>query len=186
MFRYLAFLSFLFCWQQLWAQPKTDSLLAQVLTANQHPLLQQVLQDPGTYRLQIIYTQIDRDKQNEPSFTNYYFHYDPELYFNPASMVKMPLAFLAMEKLKALRKKEIDRNTTIQFDSSESWQRSLYRDTSAANGRPTIAHFIKRAFLISENDPYNRLYQFLGQGVINRSCTGKAIPMCGSPGSFWD
>ena len=176
MFRYLAFLSFLFCWQQLWAQPKTDSLLAQVLTANQHPLLQQVLQDPGTYRLQIIYTQIDRDKQNKPSFTNYYFHYDPELYFNPASMVKMPLAFLAMEKLKALRKKEIDRNTTIQFDSSESWQRSLYRDTSAANGRPTIAHFIKRAFLISENDPYNRLYQFLGQGVINHSLHRKGYP----------
>ncbi|MDB5193897.1 MAG: hypothetical protein JWQ96_3460, partial [Segetibacter sp.] len=41
-------------------------------------------------------------------------------------------------------------------------------DTSAANGLPSIAHFIKRALLISENDPYNRMYQFVGQGTINR------------------
>jgi hypothetical protein len=169
MFRYLISLSFLLYLQPLCAQPKTDSLLAKVLMANPHPLLQQVLQDPDNYRLQIIYTQINRNKKNKPSFTNYYFHYDPELYFNPASMVKMPLAFLAMEKLHALRGKGINRGTAIQFDSSEAWQHPLYRDTTAANGLPTIGHFIKRAFLISENDPYNRLYQFLGQGEIARN-----------------
>lgn len=131
-------------------------------------MFQQVLQHPDQYRLQIIYTQINRDQHSKPTFTSYYFHYDPAIYFNPASVVKMPLAFLALEKLTTLKQKGIDKYTTIQFDSSQSWQRPLYRDTSAANGLPTIAHFIKRAFLISENDPYNRLYQFLGQGAINR------------------
>lgn len=176
MVRSVAFLYFLLCLQPLGAQPKTDSLLAQILWANPQPLLQKVCQSPATYRLQIIYTQINRDNKNKPSFTNYYFHYDPDLYFNPASMVKMPLAFLAMEKLQLLRKKGINRNTTIGFDSSEAWQRPLHRDTSAANGLPTIGHFIKRAFLISENDPYNRLYQFLGQGEINRNLHRKGYP----------
>jgi hypothetical protein len=44
----------------------------------------------------------------------------------------------------------------------------LYKDSTAAGGLASIAHFIKRAFLISENDPYNRMYQFLGQQYINK------------------
>jgi hypothetical protein len=32
-----------------------------------------------------------------------------------------------------------------------------------ANGLPSMEHFVKRVFLISENDLYNRFYQFLGQ-----------------------
>jgi hypothetical protein len=44
----------------------------------------------------------------------------------------------------------------------------MYKDASAPNEKPTLAHLIKRAFLISENDPYNRMYQFMGQGEINR------------------
>jgi hypothetical protein len=157
------------------AQPVTDSLLAQVLASHRQPLFQQVLRDPERYRLQIIYTQINRDRKNNPTFTNHYFHYDSTDYFNPASMVKMPLAFLALEKLQGLKKQAVNRYSTIQFDSSQPWQRPLWHDTSALNGKPTIAHLIKRAFLISENDPYNRLYQFLGQGELNRSLWRKGF-----------
>ena len=89
------------------AQPKTDNALLSILATNKDSLFQQVLKDPQTYRLQVIYTEINRDKQNKPLFTNHYFHYDPELYFNPASMVKMPLAFLALEKLQAMGHKDI-------------------------------------------------------------------------------
>jgi hypothetical protein len=132
-----------------------------------------VLQQPNNYRLQIIYTQINRDKNNKPRFTHYYFHYDPQLYFNPASMVKMPLAFLALEKLQTLRKKGVDKNTTVQYDSNAKGQIRLLTDATAPDGKPTIGHFIKRAFLISENDPYNRLYQFVGQQTINRQLNKK-------------
>jgi hypothetical protein len=149
-------------------QPKTDSMLLSILEVNKNNVFQSVLQHPETYRLQIIYTQINRNRHNKPRFTNYYFHYHPELYFNPASMVKMPLAFLALEKLQEMNVNGVTKYTTIQFDSSQPWQKPLYRDTTAASVLPTIAHLIKRAFLVSENDPYNRLYQFLGQGDINR------------------
>lgn len=164
----VSFFVLLFAFTAMHAQPKTDPFLQQLFTANKNAVFQQVLQQAGTHRLQVIYTQINRDKNNQPQFTHYYFQYDPELYFNPASMVKMPLAFLALEKLREIKQKGIGKHTTLQFDSSQPWQRPLFVDSTAANGRPTIAHLIKRAFLVSENDPYNRLYQFVGQGEINR------------------
>ena len=151
------------------AQPKTDPVLVAILNSSKNELLQKVLTDAKTYRCQIIYTEINRDKNNKPSFKNYYYNYDPKLYFNPASIVKLPLAILALEKLNKLSKKDVNKYTTIQFDSSYEKQRSLYKDSTSLHGLPSIAHFIKRAFLISENDPYNRLYQFVGQEDINRN-----------------
>ena len=153
----------------IYSQAKTDSLLLSVMNSNQHPVFQQVLQHKDTYRCQVIYTQINRDKNNVPRFTNYYYNYDPNLYFNPASMVKLPLAFLALEKLNNMKVNGVDKYTTIQYDSSYPGQKTAYKDSTSASGFPSIAHFIKRAFLISENDPYNRLYQFVGQQQINRN-----------------
>src|SRR5690606_35983719 len=99
--------------------------------------------EPLKYRLQIIYTQINRDKNNKPVLKNYYFNYDPELYFNPASMVKMPLAFLSLQKLNELNIAGLDRNAEMIFGKNQPWQTAMDIDTTAANGKPTIAHFIK-------------------------------------------
>jgi len=151
------------------AQPKTDSLLNSILAGNHDPLFQQVLHDPQTYRLQIIYTEIDRNKNNRPSFRNYYFNYDPDFYFNPASTVKLPLAFLSLEKLDKIHVKGVTKYTAMQFDSSFERQVKLHKDTSSPNSLPSVAHFIRKAFLVSDNDAYNRMYQFVGQQAINRS-----------------
>ncbi len=150
------------------AQPRTDTHLANILSNTGNELLNKLLSDPQKYRLQVVYTEINRDKKNVPHFKNHYFNYDPLLYFNPASMVKMPLAFLSLEKLNDLEIKGVNLNTTIQYDSSYKGQTALLEDPTSANGLPSIGHFIKRAFLISENDPYNRMYQFVGQQAINR------------------
>ncbi|HEX8333171.1 MAG TPA: serine hydrolase [Segetibacter sp.] len=158
------------------AQPKTDAFLKSLLEQNTHPVFKKVLQQPQTYRLQIIYTQIDRDKKNVPSFKNYYFNYDPKLYFNPASTVKMPLAFLALEKLNEMKIKGVNKYTPIQFDSSYKGQKTAYKDSTSANGLPSIAHYIKKAFLISDNDAYNRFYQFVGQQTINKKLHEKGYP----------
>ena len=85
------------------AQPKTDAFLANILEGNKDSVMTRILKDPSTYRLQIIYTKIDRDRKNRPHFQNYYFNCDRNLYFNPASTVKLPLAALALEKLDKLK-----------------------------------------------------------------------------------
>src|SRR5215471_13693479 len=153
----------------LLAQPKTDNFLTRILSTNANAIFQQVLRDPQTYRLQIIYTEINRDKHNKPSFKNYCFNYDPDLYFNPASTVKMPLAFLSLEKLNRMHSGGVTKYTAMQFDSTYEKQVKLYSDSTSENHLPSIAHFIKKALLVSDNDAYNRMYQFLGQQTINRS-----------------
>lgn len=67
----------------------------------------------------------------------------------------------------------------MSFDSSFEKQVSMEKDSSSADGYPTLSHFIKRAFLISENDPYNRMYQFMGQQEINRKLQTKNIHLSG-------
>lgn len=144
-----------------------------ILPSIQDSIAKKVLASPNTYRLQLVYTQIDRDQNGIPRFTNHTLYADPENYFNPASMVKMPLAFLAMEKLYELNQPGVNKYTTMQFDSNYQRQVAMYADSSAQNKKPSIAHFVKRAFLISENDPYNRLYQFVGQGPTNQKLLEK-------------
>ncbi len=155
------------------AQPKTDAFLEKIFSSNNDSIFRAVLKEPMTYRLQIIYTEINRDIYNRPSFKNYYFHFDPELYFNPASTVKLPLALLALEKLNQIHQKGVDKYTAIQFDSSYAGQNTEYSDSSSETGRPSIAHFIKKAFLVSDNDAYNRMYQFVGQHTIYHSLFDK-------------
>lgn len=150
------------------AQPRTDMALRDILAPNPDSLLQVVLSQPETYRYQVIYTQINRDKNNKPSFTNYYYNVDPHRYFNPASTVKMPLAFLSLEKLNRINKPGVNKYTVMQYDSAWSKQSTAYKDSTAENGLPSIAQYIRKALLISDNDAYNRMYEFVGQQTINR------------------
>jgi len=166
--RSLYCLLLILCCNLLYAQPKTDTLLQNILETNNDSLFQQALTHPNTYRLQIIYTQINRDKNNKPHFTNYYFNVDTNLYYYPASTVKLPLAALSLEKLHELNKKGINKYTSMQFDSAYPRQVIEYNDSTSQTGLPSIAQFIRKAFLISDNDAYNRMYQLVGQQAINR------------------
>jgi hypothetical protein len=159
--------------QQGTAQQVFDDYLHKILSNINDKTTKSVLAHPLEYRCQIIYTQIDRDNNNVPSFKNYHFNVNPDFYFNPASMVKMPLAFLSLERLNELKKPGVNKNTRMQFDSSYERQVAMIKDSSSSDGFPSIAHFIKRAFLISENDPYNRMYQFLGQQAANEKLLEK-------------
>src|SRR5688572_22542215 len=135
----ISFVIFCVILNQVNAQtPRTDQFLSEILHGNKDPLFTSVIKNAGKHRLQIIYTEINRDRKNRPSFNHYYFNYDPEMYFNPASMVKMPLAFLSLEKLNKLKKHEIDKHTTVLFDSSESWQHPLLSDNTSETGLPCI------------------------------------------------
>jgi len=165
---YLIILSLFICSLSNTAQSRTDKLLKDVFAAEKDSLFQSVIQNPEIYRYQIIYTRINRDKNNVPSFSNYYFNYDSLQYFNPASTVKMPLAFLALEKLNMLKDKSIDKFTPMQYDSGYSRQTVLYKDSTSENGLPSIAQCIRKAFLVSDNDAYTRMYEFVGQQTTNR------------------
>jgi hypothetical protein len=126
-----------------------------------------ILDQPERYQYQLIYTRIDRDEKNRPHFTEFTHHLDKNVYFNPASMVKMPLAFLALEKLNKMNKRGVSKYTAMLTDSAMPPHTRVLADTSSENGLPSVAHYIRKIFLVSDNDAYNRLYEFLGQQYIN-------------------
>jgi hypothetical protein len=70
-----------------YCQFRTDSLLEKILKADTDSILQKLIQEPDSFRVQIIYTQIDRDARNRPHFKNYYFHVSGDLYF----FIRLPL-----------------------------------------------------------------------------------------------
>lgn len=148
-------------------------LLAQLMAQSEDSLIQAIAAQPETYQLQLIYTQVDRDADNRPSFTTYHWGVDSSRYFYPASTVKMPIAMLALEKLNELRILGLDKNTPMYTGAAHEHQSAVRADSSAENGLPSIAHYIKKIFVASDNDAYNRLYEFLGQGYINERLHAK-------------
>ncbi len=145
---------------------KTDAFLEKIL--KQHPqYFDSVLANRKAWNVQIIYTQIDRGGDNLPKFTNYYFNVNPAKYFYPASTVKLPTAILALQRLNELKATGINRNTTMITENAYSGQTQVYNDPTTFDGKPNITSYIKKLFLVSDNDAQNRLYEFLGQEYLN-------------------
>ena len=136
---------------------------------------EKILKNPEQYRVQILYTQIDRDEQNHPHFTSYTYRVNPQEYFYPASTVKLPGALVALEKLNELGIAGLDKYTPLQVDNAYSGQSPVTGDSTSADGQATIAHYIKKLFLVSDNDAYNRLYEFVGQQRLNESLHQKGF-----------
>ncbi|WP_205755879.1 serine hydrolase [Lacibacter luteus] len=132
-----------------------------------------ILDNRDSMRVQIVYTRIDRDKQNRPHFTDYFFNYKHAVYFYPASTVKMPVAFLAMEKANKLG---IPLLSTMITEKGQEGLSAVYNDPTTADGRPSLAHYVKKIFLVSDNDANNRLYEFLDQQYLHDQLKTKGYP----------
>ena len=127
----------------------------------------EILKNPNALNVQIIYTQINRRANGTPDFINHYFNVNPGKYFYPASTVKLPIVLLALQKLNDLKEKGIDRNTTMLTEAAFTGQTAVFNDPTTIDGKPSIGNYIKKILMVSDNDAYNRLYEFLGQQYIN-------------------
>lgn len=149
-----------------------NNLLEQILESKP-ALFTDILKNKENYNVQIVFTQIDRDKNNKPHFTEHQFNVQHNNYFYPASTVKMPAAFLALEKLNEINISELHKNSILVIDSNSSKQTVVYTQPNSLNGIPSIANYIKQIFMVSDNDAYNRLYEFLGQETFNQKLHSK-------------
>jgi len=154
---------------------KTNANLVEQLLRSRPDLFGEILKIVEKYEVQILYTQIDRDKNNQPSFRSYSYRVNPKEYFYPASTVKFPAAVLALEKINRLGIQNLNKFTSLRIDSAAGGQTIVTHDSSAENNLPSIAHYIKKIFLVSDNDAYNRLYEFLGQRELNESLWKKGF-----------
>ncbi len=133
----------------------------------------EILNNPSEYRIQLFYTQIDRDEHNIPHFTEYSYRLNPTEYFYPASTVKMPLAILALDKINSLNIPGLTKSTSLYYDSVGARQETIYNNPYAVNGKQTIEQAIKEIFLVSDNNAANRLFEFIGQEAIHSTLAEK-------------
>lgn len=146
---------------------QTDTTFLKNLLESHPELFSHILNHPTHNEVQILYTQINRDKNNVPHFTSYSYRLNANHYFYPASTVKLPTSIFALEKLNQLHIKDLTRKTTMKTDSSFAGETKMTADTTSANGLPSVENYIKQILLVSDNYAYNRLYEFVGREEIN-------------------
>ena len=53
-------------------------------------------------------------------------------------------------------------------DSAFAGQTKVKKDSTSKSGLPSMDNYIKKILLVSDNDAYNRLYEFVGRAEINQ------------------
>ena len=152
---------------------QSDARLLEKLMQQKPEQFGKILANPKEYRLQILYTQIDRDKNNVPHFKEFTYNLNPKEYFYPASTVKMPLAFLALEKINNLKIKGLSKSTQMVYDSVSDRQEQIYNNPYSINGVQNIEQAVKEIFLVSDNNAANRLFEFVTPHTVHEQLANK-------------
>ena len=139
-----------------------DSPLLRALLAPARGPLAQVLAEPARYQLQLIYTQVTRDRRGRPQLQHHSLGLDTSRVFFTASLVKLPTAALALE---ALRR----RHWSAELVALHLGAASPCQAADSAAYRPlTIGALIDRSFVVSDNPAFNRLFEWLGPRQLER------------------
>ena len=172
-----------FVWLFLPAQPNRNSrpwvnditeqdspILDQLLDRND-PVMKLVLANPDLFRLQIIFSQVNRNQKNQPFIKHHTWRLDTLEYFYPASMVKLPTAALSLEKIRQLKIPDLDPYTKMQVSGSTSPCHRPTAGNEASNtwGHACLVQYLKHALVSSDNISYDRLYEFVGQQELNET-----------------
>lgn len=127
--------------------------------ASENKNIKTVMANPAEFELQIIYTQIKRDKDNKPILKDFTYNLDANNYFYPASTVKFPIAVLALEKLNTISNTSI--NTQYTIDNTTEKLR--------------FSEEISKVFAVSDNEASNNLFEFIGFDYLNDSMHAKGL-----------
>ncbi|HAI76400.1 MAG TPA: hypothetical protein DCM08_09140 [Microscillaceae bacterium] len=157
------------------AQQKQSTYVDSLLSQNK--ALQPYLKDFKAYQIQIYFTQIDRDSLQNPILTHHYWGLsnDSSTYFYPASLAKLPLALLSLEKINQLQVPNLHKFTSAWVDRAVLKQPPVQPITKTPSN---IAFWVRQSLLISDNEAPNLLYDFLGQEHIHRQLAAKGFSDC--------
>jgi len=126
--------------------------------ASSNTAIRKVMQSLESHEIQIRFSKINRNG-TAVSFEDYDFQVEKDNYFYPASTVKYPIALLALEKLNATDSLSLDTKFYVEGDSLET----------------SFRKEIIKIFAVSDNQAYNRMFEFLGQNSINTRLAEKGL-----------
>ncbi len=143
----------------------TDTFLLRILNTGD-TAINELLSNQSKYQFQLIYTRVS-NKNNKIIFEEHSLN-ENKFYFNPASVVKLPLLLLALEKLTSLKDKGVDLDTKIGIHTcSCDFDTDRYVSKSKC---PTFRQFLRELIIMSDNDAYNLLVDFVGYDYFNKRC----------------
>ncbi len=135
------------------------------------PELRPIYERAAKLRLQIVLGRIEATN-GRPTLRQETFRAGAE-YFYPASTIKLCAAVAALETLSDWREEtglplEID--TPLRFHPQFAGETMAEHDaTNLDTGDVTVAHEVRKLFLVSDNEAYNRLFELVGPQAIHRS-----------------
>ena len=138
-------------------KPYAQSLRT-ILKNSESDLINYVYDNHEKFEVQIILTELKKRK-NGFTIHKKKFNANKNNYFYPASSIKLPIALLTIEKINENPKLNINSEFSIQGDSIIT----------------TFKKEITDLFIISSNESYNRLFEFLGQDYINEKLKQKGF-----------
>ena len=124
------------------------------------PAVSKVMANLAQHEVQILFTEVIRMQDGSIVFQDDEFGMKDARYHYPASTVKLPVALLALEKLQ--EDDRIDRYTRFKV-------------MGEPNGSSFTNELIE-LFVVSDNQAYNRLFEFLGKDEINQRLSVKGLP----------
>ena len=134
---------------------------------NKYP---KVIENPEKYRFKIVFTEINRTK-DKVNLETVGFRMDEKEYLYPASIVKLPTILIGMEEYNKIHKKRarVTYETLIKFNKEKGCMPTAF---SVKIGNKleyyTLDLFTKQMLGVSDNDAYNRMFDFVGQQQLNR------------------
>ena len=148
---------------QGWGAPLIDSDAA-LATLLESGAFSPVIENPTRHRVQVLYAPLSRDANGAASVKKFRYRVDQNEYFYPASTVKLPVAALALERLGSLP--GADRTAVLLTGAASPEQSAVNYDALGDGALPTVARYIEKIALVSDNDAYNRLYEWLGPEAL--------------------
>jgi hypothetical protein len=140
-----------------------DSLLHQLLTGS-HTDVDRVLANPAYYEFQLIFTQVLRSGDSL-IFEERSLNKDSACFY-PASLIKFPLAVVALEKLQQLGSLGVQAKSTMSLKTcSCDLPTNQYVQKSK---NPTFLQFLREMLIMSDNDAYNLFFDFVGTDQFNQ------------------
>lgn len=169
------FFLIIFFLSNLWNYSQNNSELLENII-NNNIILKKIIDKKEVYKPQIIYTQINRDENNKPFFTNHTYLLDSSNYFYCASLVKLPCSIMALEKINELKVQGLNKNSYMFTKGIYPCHKQCEKDTSSATGFPSLSNYIAKMLLVSDNFSYSRVYEFLNPDYIQNRLKSLGYP----------
>ncbi len=128
--------------------------------------LRKIIKDKDNYEIQILYTEVSKNRLGQTEFSNFQFQLNDEKYFYPASTIKLPIAVMALSKINELRAEglNISIKSKIQLTLINNKKEIIIKDSITS-----FQNLIADVFLISDNSASNVLIDFIGYNYFNSS-----------------